>query len=748
MLLRSIRTVGLRSIDAANLEPCGHFNVLIGKNNSGKSNILAAVRGFFNTIAGGEIVNLRPMFQVEDDFFDRNTKRAIEISCAFEVGDQMISTIIDSMSGEFPAISNATAQIQKAKFLKATTKYFFLPRPFAILTKIGLSEADDTTPSDSYTTIYEIADNLAPQVLERYQQAALKTQEIDIYTTLYRNIDAGDFSRIKNADRTLPIRYYLERYAPIYQFSPELLREVDQILNNVVSFTDFKQFVGEKISAAENERSQIEREPIAGTIYTFGGHQHLIPKYVSGICRSLSEVKVLYQSEHREAIGNADAQRLLSLRVKKGGDKSFQTLKAAVVALIGVEIDAFEDVAAAPGRRPTGEREAKLDVDNFLVQANGSGIREALRLMLDIELDEPDIMLIEEPEVHLHPSLETSVMRYLKKKSDASQIFLTTHSTNFIDSGQFSTIQFIRKAPSTVPFLLTAEQAADVLPSELGLRLSSLFMYEKLVFVEGPSDEDVLREWASIIGCNLSQANVGFVTLGGSRNIKHFSAAKISEFLNRRGVEMWFILDRDETGSEDGAKLQADLGPDRKVRILRVREIENYLLSAAAVSKHIAKRLSKATSQVARPNAASFAPADLANIIASRVEELRDFSLGKALLHRIKKPIYVNPEIHTSNNATEIVESIKQSLADELSALSERSSDFESLISEVTDQFDHHWAANKLQIVPGTEVLEAVLSNFGLSYRKQRDAKDIASKMDATDIPNEVIQILREIAPE
>jgi hypothetical protein len=117
-------------------------------------------------------------------------------------------------------------------------------------------------------------------------------------------------------------------------------------------------------------------------------------------------------------------------------------------------------------------------------------------------------------------------------------------------------------------------------------------------------------------------------------------------------------------------------------------------------------------------------------------------------LHRIKKPIYVNPEIHTSNNATEIVESIKQSLADELSALSERSSDFESLISEVTDQFDHHWAANKLQIVPGTEVLEAVLSNFGLSYRKQRDAKDIASKMDATDIPNEVIQILREIAPE
>jgi hypothetical protein len=164
----------------------------------------------------------------------------------------------------------------------------------------------------------------------------------------------------------------------------------------------------------------IEKTPIAGTIYTIGGQQHVVPEYVLALCRQLSSIKVLYQSERREPIGLADAQRLLSLRVKKGGEKLFRTFQSTVAGLTGVEVNAFEDDAASAVTSPYDRaRAAKLDVDNFLVQANGSGIKEALRLMINIELGVPDIMLIEEPELHLYPALETSVMRYLRRKSES-----------------------------------------------------------------------------------------------------------------------------------------------------------------------------------------------------------------------------------------------------------------------------------------------------------------------------------------
>ena len=74
-----------------------------------------------------------------------------------------------------------------------------------------------------------------------------------------------------------------------------------------------------------------------------------------------------------------------------------------------------------------------MDIDDFLVETYAAGIREALRIVLDIELKKPDLVLIEEAEVHLHPGLEKALHNYLVEKGKERQIFLATHSTNFLD---------------------------------------------------------------------------------------------------------------------------------------------------------------------------------------------------------------------------------------------------------------------------------------------------------------------------
>lgn len=56
MKLESVSINKYRSIDSTKLTNCGGFNVLIGKNNSGKSSILSAINTFFTCIHAGNVV--------------------------------------------------------------------------------------------------------------------------------------------------------------------------------------------------------------------------------------------------------------------------------------------------------------------------------------------------------------------------------------------------------------------------------------------------------------------------------------------------------------------------------------------------------------------------------------------------------------------------------------------------------------------------------------------------------------------
>jgi putative ATP-dependent endonuclease of OLD family len=76
---------------------------------------------------------------------------------------------------------------------------------------------------------------------------------------------------------------------------------------------------------------------------------------------------------------------------------------------------------------------------------NGSGIKEALRLILDLEFSEAKIVIGEEPEIHLHYSLEKTIFNYLSQISKEKQVFITTHSTGFIDTCNFSSVMLVKK---------------------------------------------------------------------------------------------------------------------------------------------------------------------------------------------------------------------------------------------------------------------------------------------------------------
>jgi len=228
------------------------------------------------------------------------------------------------------------------------------------------------------------------------------------------------------------------------------------------------------------------------------------------------QLSVLHLRESKQPIGRSEADALLKLKVRRGGPARLDSIQQTVQALLGVNIDAFE---ADAGPRGVEGNSAEMDIDEFLVEANGAGIREALRLILDLELQTPALAMIEEPEVHLHPGLERAIETYLRDKSREVQMFITTHSTHFVDSASFQNVYMVSKKQDrkTAIEAVGPDHGAFKIPAELGLRLSSLFMFDQLVFVEGPSDEAVLCELARTLGVDLAKANAGFVQMGASR---------------------------------------------------------------------------------------------------------------------------------------------------------------------------------------------------------------------------------------
>lgn len=79
MQIEKVVIRNFRSIDHCELSGCGGFNVLIGKNNSGKSNLLSAIHAFWEGISAANVVTLDTPIRGDIDFFERNGSEPIVI---------------------------------------------------------------------------------------------------------------------------------------------------------------------------------------------------------------------------------------------------------------------------------------------------------------------------------------------------------------------------------------------------------------------------------------------------------------------------------------------------------------------------------------------------------------------------------------------------------------------------------------------------------------------------------------------
>ncbi|MEU7927034.1 AAA family ATPase [Micromonospora sp. NPDC049107] len=509
--------------------------------------------------------------------------------------------------------------------------------------------------------------------------------------------------------------------------------EVEDAIRRSNSYVEFRRNLEALAASAEEAARQAEVEPLQNLVGTFSGEAAVIPKYALSILERVAKLRVLHLRDRRDPVGREEAHRLLALKTRRKGPEVLRNIQETVQSLLGVSIDAFES--------EHGESRAEMDVDEILVEMNGAGIREALRLVLDNELGSPDLLLVEEPEVHLHPALEVSMLRYLKAASARTQIFVTTHSTNFLDTSDMRNVYLTRRDPWVTVSLLDYEQAEIAVPEELGIRLSSLFMYDRLVFVEGASDEAVIRELAPRVGVNLGQANVGFVVMGSSRNFTHYASRSTIGLLTKRRVSMSFILDRDESSDTDVAALRARLDGAAHVHVLQRREMENYLAIPRPLTEFIREKrrlLGRDFSDVTE------------ELVTQRLTEcadkLRQLAIEKRVIRAACQPVFFDREVILDDSTGEsFSDRVAEELRRQAETLGARAAETESLLKEEEKMISRQWEGRRLDLVPGDELLDSVCREFGVRFKKRHDGVRIAGLMHATEVPVELTQLLRRL---
>lgn len=158
------------------------------------------------------------------------------------------------------------------------------------------------------------------------------------------------------------------------------------------------------------------------------------------------------------------------------------------------------------------------------------------------------ILAIEEPEAHLHPSMQYKFLQFLKgnKESEVRQIFITSHSPNItaavdlediivlqklsFETENESNLEVIKAAyPNKVfdinnddPSICEEEmKSRDYVKRFLDVTKADLFFARNIILVEGLAEQLVLPEFARKLDLFLEDSHTTVINIGG-RYFDHF----------------------------------------------------------------------------------------------------------------------------------------------------------------------------------------------------------------------------------
>ncbi len=180
------------------------------------------------------------------------------------------------------------------------------------------------------------------------------------------------------------------------------------------------------------------------------------------------------------------------------------------------------------------------------------------------------LLVIEEPESHLHPLAQEWLARKIEKMcSDGMQVILTTHSAAFINVLNFNSLVLVRKNSEGTFVVqksksqlvrychnhgvpenkITDENIGEFYNANATKQILEGFFTKKIVLVEGPTESLSLPIYFESVGLYTRQEAVAVIPVQGKGNI-----AKWWRLFTAFDIPVYIIFDNDPDDDRDSVK--------------------------------------------------------------------------------------------------------------------------------------------------------------------------------------------------
>ncbi|OCQ96738.1 hypothetical protein AMR42_02985 [Limnothrix sp. PR1529] len=331
---------------------------------------------------------------------------------------------------------------------------------------------------------------------------------------------------------------------------------------------------------------------------------------------------------------------------------------------------------------------------------------------------EASIVIIDEPEIYLHPDVQRQLLGILRSLD--ADVLLATHSLEIMSEADPSEILLVDKRQHNANRLKDIEgiqKAVESLGSAQNITLTQLARTRKIIFTEGSSDYKIIKRFAS---------RLGYRELASGNNLTHFESGGFSSrdeirALSRRlsstlgaNIPIAAIYDRDFCCDEEIEEILKNLRADLQLAVIHKRkEIENYLLVPSvleiALDKAIRNREQRSLESINRHET-------IADILDRITSQEKNTIQGQYITKRID-------------------------------FLRKTGKDQSTITTETINWFDRKWQDmhKRMEIISGKKVLKALRDELQEKYSVTLTDFQIIHEFSRSDIPNDLVSLIEKL---
>ncbi len=422
-------------------------------------------------------------------------------------------------------------------------------------------------------------------------------------------------------------------------------------------------------------------------------------------------VSLINDGRHHEVLRN------LLLDLRQRDDMRFATLQTVLHDRFGanlgdLEFDEIRDQFVRADYTNDGGTRHDL-------YSAGAGFVQVTQLLAFILSKQAGIVLLDEPDAHLHSSLQRVVVEVLDdiSRREDFQVILATHSKeiiNFVDPTRLILVESGSDHAAPVSDEVTPMAIMRSLGAIDNVDAYALVKNRLCLFVEGSGDVSILGRFAATLGIRALTGDDRVVTVpvGGADRFEHVKQLDVFEAMLGNPVGSLELRDRDGMTDEHRAKtIQAAARP---LLIWERDSIESFLIEPTVIQRVISE-IATERGLRAEPNVD-----EVMRIIDESCDDLKTATQDR-LAQRYTEDVWRHEAervtVPKANEAARIM-------------------------------LESNWETldGRLRVVSGKQLLgvirRQVQDQFGVNFGNERLAEAFASG----EVPTEIVDALRRVA--